>query len=207
MRPHLAGGLAWLLHQHGPTGRRSLAKASGLGEIVVRQEVERLERLGLVAIDRRGARLTARGREEFAAILARVKGVRELQLRGLALDRFTLGAVVARAGGAEAGPAGRRASWQLRDLAVREGASGVLLIAYTASALRFSDSSEPVGARNPEDAALLREGFPGLEEGDLLVLVCAAGRGAAYLGLWRIILELIGSTGPRPLGQGPAMGH
>ncbi len=186
MRPHLAGGLAWLL-QHGPAGRRSLAKASGLGEIVVRQEVERLGRLGLVEIDRRGTRLTARGREEFSPILARVKGMRELQLRGLALDRFTLGALIAGVGREGSGP-----TWRLRDLAVREGASGAILITQADGALRFSDSGEPVGARNPEDARLLYENFPGLEEGDLLVLVSAAGRGAAYLGLWRIILELVG---------------
>ncbi len=191
MRAHLAGGLAWLL-QRGPSGRRSLARSTGLGEIVVRQELERLGRLGLVEFARQGTRLTPRGWQEFSPILARVREVRELQLHELALDRFTLGALVAGAARSQSGPSQRRASWRLRDLAIREGASGAILIAYTASALRFSDSDEPVEARNPEDAALLRESFPGLEEGDLLILVSAAEKGKAYLGLWRIILELAG---------------
>ncbi|MGQ9478233.1 MAG: DUF4443 domain-containing protein [Candidatus Bipolaricaulia bacterium] len=190
MRAHLAGGLAWLLQKGGPSGRRSLARSTGLGEIVVRQELERLERLGLVEFARQGTRLTPRGRQEFSPILARVREVRELQLRELALDRFTLGALVA--GAAQSQSQSGPTSWRLRDLAIREGASGAILIAYAASALRFSDSGELVEARNPEDAALLRKSFPSLAEDDLLILVSAAEKGKAHLGLWRITLELIG---------------
>lgn len=189
MKPHIAGELAWLLSR-GPCGRRGLARATGLGEIVVRRELERLERLGFVALERRGTRLTPRGREEFAPILIGIKEVKELQLRELALDRFTLGAALA---GAEA-TKGRGLpipSWRLRDLAIREGASGAILMAFSGSRLIFSDSGEELSARNPQDGALLRESFPGLEEGDLLVLVSAPERKGAHLGLWRIIIELL----------------
>lgn len=186
MRAHIASELAWLLNRS-PRGRRSLARTTGLGEIVVRLELERLHQLGLVEMDRRGTRLTPQGQREFAAVIARVKEIRELQLSELALDRFTLGAQVS-----EAGKGG--ASWRLRDLVIREGASGAIFITGPATELRFSDSNEPLARRNPKDARLLQESFPGQEEGDLLVLVSAPERGRAHLGLGRIIVELLGAA-------------
>lgn len=173
----------------GAGGRRSLARATGWGEIVVRRELERLRSLGLVEMDRRGTRLTPEGRRAFAAIIAGVKDAKELRLEELRLDRLTLGALV---GGATAS----LPTWHLRDLAIREGASGAILIARRSSELRFSDSNESIAARNPRDAAALRESFPG-REGDLIVLVSASDRRRAHLGLWRIIVELLPQGGDR----------
>ncbi|MCR4404418.1 MAG: hypothetical protein NUW06_03885 [Candidatus Acetothermia bacterium] len=194
MRAHIASELIWLLGR-APGGRRRLARATGLGEIVVRQELERLHRLGLLEMDRRGTRLTPEGRRQSAAILQRVKEVRELRPGELALDRFTVGAQIAGAGGC--GP-----SWRLRDLVIREGATGAILIAGPAAALRFSDSGEPLAERNPEAARSLRESFPHQAEGDLLLLVSASERGRAHLGLWRVIVELLQrGSGEDPLGR------
>jgi len=186
MRPEIAAQLIWLLSR-GPWGRRSLARATGLGEIVVRQELEQLRSQGLVEMDRRGTRLTPRGREEFAAVIAKVKGVKELRLRELGLDRFSLGALIGSAAGS--GPI-----WQLRDLAISAGASGAVLVDCTSEGLRFADSGEPLAARNPRDAALLQQSFPA-GAGDLIVLVSAPDRRRAHLGLWKIIMALLGRRG------------
>lgn len=180
--PEIANQLIWHL-SHGAQGRRSLARATGLGEIVVRRELERLRSRGLVEMDRGGTRLTEEGAREFAAVIAGVKEVKELRLRGLSLDRFALGALLSPA--AEGGP-----TWQLRDLAIREGASGAVFITYGSSGLRFGDSDEPLAVRNPLDAVVLQKHLPG-QEGDLIVLVFAPDRREAHLGLWRIIAELL----------------
>jgi hypothetical protein len=183
MRRGIADQLAWLLSS-GERGRRSLALATGLGEIVVRQELEQLRSLGLAEMDRRGTRLTPQGEQEFAAVIDQVKEVEELRLEELELDRFTVGALVR--GAAVSGP-----TWQFRDLAVREGASGAILITFTSSGLQFSDSGELLSAQNPQDAALLRASFPEQREGDLLILVSATDRRRAGLGLWMIITALL----------------
>jgi hypothetical protein len=182
MRPEIANQLAWLLGRGG-WGRRSLARATGVGEIGVRQELERLRSQGLVEMDRRGTRLTPRGEQEFAAVIAKVKAVKELELRELGLDCLTAGAAIK--GAAGCGP-----SWHLRDLAIRAGASGAVLIECVSGGLRFADSGEPLAARNPRDAALLRESFP-VQVGDLIVLVSAPDRRSAHLGLWKIITALL----------------
>jgi predicted transcriptional regulator len=186
---HIASELVWLLGR-APLGRRSLARATGLGEIVVRQELEHLHERGLVEMDRQGTRLTSQGRLRFSTVLNRVKEVRELHPAKLALDRFTLGAQIS-------GVAGSGSSWRLRDLAIREGASGAIFIACTASGLRFSDSDELLARRNPQDALLLQESFPQQEEGDLLALVSTPEKGRAHLGLWRIIVELLQQAAPK----------
>lgn len=182
MRPEIASQLAWLL-RCGAQGRRSLARATGLGEIVVRQELERLHSLGLVEMERRGTLLTPKGRREFATVLSQVKEVEELELRELGLDRLTVGALIG--GTVESG-----LSWRFRDLAIRTGASGAILISCTPQGPQFADSDEPLAARNPRDATLLQERFPA-RAGDLIVLVSAPDRGRAHLGLWEIITVLL----------------
>lgn len=183
MRREIADQLAWLLSS-GERGRRSLALATGLGEIVVRQELERLRSLGLVEMDRRGTRLTSQGEQEFATVIGQVKAVEELRLEELELDQITVSALVR--GATVSGP-----TWQFRDLAVRQGARGAILITFTASGPQFSDSGELLAAQNPRDAALLQASFPEQQEGDLVVLVSAADRRRAGLGLWMIITALL----------------
>lgn len=183
MRRGIADQLAWLLSS-GERGRRSLALATGLGEIMVRQELERLRSFGLVEMGRHGTRLTPQGEQEFAAVIDGVKEVEELRLEELELDRFTVGALVR--GASVSGP-----TWQFRDLAVREGASGAILIRCTAAGPRFADSGELLGAQNPRDATLLRASFPQQQEGDLLILVSAADRRRANLGLWQMVTRVL----------------
>jgi len=170
-----------------PQGRRMLARWSGLGEITVRQELERLRASGLVEMGKQGTWLTPSGRERFEGLIAAVKAVEELSLTELALDRFNVGALLAGAGPLD--PAG--GIWRYRDLAVQEGASGAILIAVAPEGLKFCDSGELLAARNPKDAVHLQESFPEREAGDLLVLVSGPDRRRAHLGLWRIIAAIL----------------
>ena len=188
-RPELRAQLVYLLNRRERWGRRDLTRASGWGEIVVRRELERLRDRGWVAMDRRGTRLTPAGREHFQAILSGVCEVAELELGQLALDRWTVGAHL-RGVDLE-----RDRIWRYRDLAVRAGAGGAILICISPEPeeLRFCDSGEPVAARNTTDAERLRARFPGCAPGDLLLLVSARDPAQAHRGLWRVIVELIPS--------------
>lgn len=183
--------LVYLLSRRShPQGRRALARWSGLGEITVRQELERLRASGLVEMGKQGTWLTPSGRERFGELIAAVKAVEELSLTELALDRFNVGALLA---GVGLSPRTLAPSdiWRYRDLAVQEGASGAILIVVAPEGLKFCDSGEPLAVWNPKDAAYLQESFPGREEGDLIVLVSGADRRKAHLGLWRIIAEVL----------------
>ena len=174
--------LAYLL-AHWRLGRRRLARCTGLSEMAVRLALERLRAKGLVELAPRGAALTPKGHSRFLPVATRVKGVCPLGLSSLARGPVAVGALV------KASPS--RPPWWYRDLAVREGAEELLLLAFRSGALRFPQTSEPVEAKNPEDAARLRQAFAGMREGDLVVVAGGPTLGAASRGLWRVIGALL----------------
>jgi len=165
------------------TGRRSLARRTGISEMTVRLELERLRDAGFLTLGKSGATLTDSGKERFVPLLSHVKRVCEIVLRSLAQDAVTLAALLSC-------PAARP-PWWYRDHAVREGASAMLLIRCCVDGLYFSHSKEQVGTHNPHDEQVLKEAFPFRREGDLLIIVTALDRKRAGLGLWRVINEIL----------------
>ena len=166
-----------------PTGRRSLARRTGLSEMTVRLQLERLRNDGHLTLDKSGATLTRLGKKRFAPLLSHVKRVREIALRSLAQDAVTLAALLS-------SPA-TRPPWWYRDHAVREGASAMILIRCCVEGLCFSHSQEQIGTHNPHDEQVIEGAFPFRREGDLLIIVTAPDRKRAGLGLWRVIDEIL----------------
>ena len=169
-----------------PTGRRSLARRTGLSEMTVRLELERLRDAGLLTLGKSGATLTDSGKERFAPLLSHVKRVREIALYSLAQDAVTLAALLS-------SPT-TRPPWWYRDHAVRKGASAMILIRCCVEDLCFSHSKEQIGTHNPHDEQVIKEAFPFRREGDLLIIVTAPDRKRAGLGLWQVIDEMLCET-------------
>jgi len=177
--------VAFLLEEE-RLGRRSLARRTGLSEMTVRLELERMQKEGLITTDRRGVALSAHGREEFSPLLTSIKQVAEPSLQSLAQDTVTLAALLSY-------PTARPV-WWYRDLVIREGGSALILIRYRPEGWCFSHSEEKVSDRNPHDERVIERAFPLRREGDLLLIVSAPERKSAGLGLWRVITEILSET-------------
>ena len=170
-------------------GRRSLAQRTGLSEMTVRLELERLRDKKWVALSKPGVTLTNTGRKQFAGLLALVKAVKELSLTSLASDKASQVALVSCRG------RGGQPAWWYRDHAVREGASAMVLLRYATYGWRFAHDMERIGIQNAGDERVIESAFPEREEGDLLIIVSAPDRRRAGLGLWRVITELLFPNG------------
>lgn len=171
----------------GPVGRRTLVERTGFSESVVRTELGKLEARGDVRFAKAGTTLTEQARARYAGLIERVRAVGTVDLRSLALDVANRAAVVADA-------PDRLAAWQLRDLAVREGATGALLLRREGDDLVMPDLAERLGAKSPTEADAIEEAFPGLADGDHLVIVYAPDVARAAGGLWNILSEWVGTS-------------
>lgn len=178
-RPHLGAALAYAL-AGGPLGRRTLVDRTGLSESVVRTELGKLEAQGLVRFAKAGTALTEEGQRRFAPLVERVRRVASLELETLALDRQSRAALVSGLG--QDPP-----SWQARDIAVREGATGTLLLRRDAEGLVMPDGDGCFEDRNPADVRAIEEGLGPLEAGDHVVIVFGPDAARAGAGLWRIL--------------------
>lgn len=164
-------------------GRRRLASISELTEMSVRLELQRLRDAGWVTVDRSGIELTESGQRRFSSVLDRIREVREIDLTSLRIDTCMLAGLVA-------APTSDSA-WTLRDHAVREGATGLLLLEYEASGWCFTHNHEPIVVHNPEDAETVRAAFPEAGQQDRLILASAPDRRRAGLGLWHVIRAIV----------------
>ena len=167
-------------------GRRSLARRTGLSEMTVRLELERLQNKGLITTDRRGVTLSALGKERFSPLLTNIKQVAEPFLHSLTQDTATQAALLS--------CPTVRPPWWYRDLVIREGGSALILICYRPEGWCFSHNEEKVSDQNPHDERMIEGAFPLRREGDLLLIVFASDRKSAGLGLWRVITEILSET-------------
>jgi hypothetical protein len=167
-------------------GRRRLALRTGLTEMAARIELERLRDRKLVVFGRSGVALTAAGRRRFARFLEPVRSVTEVELTSLRIDDVGLAAHLA---GGKTGPV-----WTLRDAAIREGATGLLLLRFGPDGWCFAHDAEPIRRRNPQDATAIDETFPDRRKEDLLLIASGPDLGRAGLGLWRVVLTVLSNS-------------
>ncbi|MGB2982816.1 MAG: hypothetical protein WBC63_03010 [Candidatus Bipolaricaulia bacterium] len=160
-------------------GRRRLAESTGLSEMTVRLELERLRERGYVDLKRAGPELTNQGRHHFAPVFERIGAVQALELTTLRLDAVALAAYSFLK---ESPPA-----WAIRDVAIREGATGLVLLQYSESGWSFTHDDEPVRLRNAHDALTIETAFPDPACEDGLIIASAPDRRLAGLGLWGAI--------------------
>lgn len=167
-------------------GRRTLARRTGLSEMTVRLALGRLREEGLVALGKGGASLTRSGRRRFDPLLSRVKATGELRLLSLSQGPVSVAALLS--------CREERPAWQYRDLAIREGASALLLLRRGRGGWLFAHSSERIAAQNPEDARTIADAFPQSAPEDRLVIACGEDRGRTGLALWRVVTEILFPT-------------
>ncbi len=168
-------------------GRRRLAVQTGLSEMAVRIELDRMRDRGFVRLLRSGVELTAAGRRHFRDLLEPIVRVASVGLSpALQLDDVDLAAHLA-SGAPDS-------VWAVRDAAVRAGASGLLLLRYGPEGWAFAHDGESVGLRNPRDAEAIDAAFPAPSDGDLLPIVFGANAKDAGLGLWRAVITLLANA-------------
>jgi len=178
----VAAQLAYFIDRE-PLGRRRLAQKTGLTEMAVRIELERMRDQQFVTLGRAGVELTLPGHQHFAPILDRVRAIEPVDLTNLRVDTVALAAQIV---GKTRDPV-----WSLRDTAVREGATGLLLLRFGPDGWAFAHNEEPARLQNRLDAETLETMFPGAAPDELLIIVSAPGRGPAGLGLWRVLLAVL----------------
>lgn len=164
-------------------GRRRLADAVGGTEMSVRLELERLRDGRLLELRREGPRLTGPGAKRFKPLFDCVRDVRPVELTTLRVDAIALGAVVRGCTPPSA--------WEARDLAVRGGATGILLLRFESGSWFFTHDGEPVGERNRVDAGTLSAAFSDVESGDHLLVAFGGDLTQAGRGLWHVLSETL----------------
>lgn len=167
----------------GTLGRRTLVELTSISEMTVRTHLGKLRRAGLVEMSKAGTTLTAKGLATFDKLFERVVSVGELELEELALDRHNAAAVVRRL-------ETLRESWRYRDAAVREGATGVLLLVKRPDVWGWSEDPMPLVEQNPHDASYL-ESRVQAQAGDGLIIAFGPSLSLARYGLWSVLVELI----------------
>ena len=182
-RPHLSMGLLHHLRE-GAVGRRTLVERTGWTESVVRTELEKLESHGWVEFAKPGTSLSPAASERLADFFEQVPRVARLDLAEIELDRSACGALVR----AHSDPP---KTWQVRDSAIREGASGILILRKEASGLRLLDVDASFSRRNPHDAARVESTLGPLEPGDFAVIVFASDAARAMAATWRALIDLV----------------
>ncbi|MCK5827407.1 hypothetical protein KAH43_02685 [Candidatus Bipolaricaulota bacterium] len=174
--------LAFLLQEE-RLGRRRLADRTGLSEMTVRLELEQLRSRGLVQLDRQGCELTDEGLRLFSPVLKLVVKVLPVELSGLRIDVFNLAAQLR-------GIAPIPAAWKLRDEAIREGASGLIMLREQEGEWTFSHDQEPIRVQYVNDAERLDQSFQKANLNDFMLIVSGPNRNACTRGLWRAIWVL-----------------
>ena len=164
-------------------GRRRLAESTGLTEMTVRLELERLRERGFVDLKRAGPELTTQGRQYFSPAFERIVAVRALELTTLRLDEVAL---AAHSFFKQTPPA-----WAIRDVAIREGATGLVLLRYGGSGWAFTHDDEPIRLRNSHDALVIETAFPDPACEDGLIIASGPDRRLAGLGLWGSIGDVL----------------
>ena len=179
--------LAFLLQEE-RLGRRRLADRTGLSEMTVRLELENLRDRGLVRLDRSGCTLTDEGLRAFSPVLNPVVKVMPLELSGLRIDDISLAVHLRMRRNAPA-------AWQLRDEAIREGASGLIMLSRQNDEWIFSHDKEPIRVQYLSDARQLEQSFQDARPDDQLMIVSGPDRTVCAQGLWRAIRVI--TTSPR----------
>lgn len=164
-------------------GRRRLAERAGSTEMAVRLELDRLRDAGLLAFTRSGPQLSSAGGRRFQALFDSVHDVCSLDLTTLRVDAACYGCRL-RARHVSA-------AWEARDVAVRGGASGLVLLVRDAAAWSFAHDGEAASRKNPADASVLEAAFPDSVAGEHLLLAFGSDQHQAARGLWALLAETL----------------
>lgn len=181
----LALELVYLVNQE-RLGRRRLAQRTGLSEMAVRLELERLRDSGYITMDKSGVALGEKGKTLYFQALKRIKEVRAIALESITRDSVSQAALLSYSA--------NKAAWRYRDLVIGQGGSALLMLCYGKRGWFFPDNNEVFRDQNAHDASLIESAFPMRKQGDLLVIVSAPDLRSCGLSLWKVLSEIICKT-------------
>lgn len=183
LRNPLASELIYLL-KNGPLGRRTLTDQVGASESSVRTVLEHLQTEGIVIMDKKGTHLSNMGKLAFGPLLESVLEVKPVDLKALSMGEVAASALLADLQGLSG------QAWSFRDLAIREGARGAMLLEVDEN-IHFLHSEDLLSDLNPIAEDNIKEAFPDWETASLIVAVTGDSSEVVEYGLWRIIGEIV----------------
>lgn len=163
-------------------GRRRLADSLGLTESKTRTMVEHLRDADLLTVEDTLA-LTEESEGLYRKMADSIKQIDSVPLSFLVDDEISQAVLLSDMEVED--------SLELRDEAVRAGATGTTLLAYEGG-FQFTDGERPDVPGFARDTETLEEDFGGkAEDGDLLVIVFGPDDPAVIGGLWRVMSILL----------------
>ena len=181
------------LYVRGVSGRHELMRLSGLGEASIKTLLNRLRKAGLVSILRpHGTRLTEVGRELVGNLKNTLKIIPYLRSESICTNCVISGLVLSngysileKVGGVIV----------LRDLIVKEGADGALILTYFKETFYLPMMKELEELRNEELSKQLRDYE--VRDNDLIVLgMCYSSNGKRCLAaVFNTIIKILSSEG------------
>ncbi|MDH5806236.1 MAG: DUF4443 domain-containing protein [Candidatus Methanomethylicaceae archaeon] len=164
-------------------GRQSLSRALNLGEGSVRTIIKRLSEKGLISIDPvGGCYLTELG-------LDFVKKIREIIIAEKEIDLKPLG-ISSSAWAIHVRPTTEINITKLRDIAVKNGADGMLIFSYKDLKISLPLVYDDISKDYPEISSLLSKSFE-LKNGDLIFVGFAENIKLAELGTFAAAISLL----------------
>ncbi|MEM2742437.1 MAG: DUF4443 domain-containing protein [Candidatus Methanomethylicaceae archaeon] len=164
-------------------GRQSLSRALNLGEGSVRTIIKRLSEKGLISIDPvGGCYLTELG-------LDFVKKIREIIIAEKEIDLKPLG-ISSPAWAIHVRPTTEINITKLRDIAVKNGADGMLIFSYKDLKISLPLVYDDISKDYPEISNLLSKSFE-LKNGDLIFVGFAENIKLAELGTFAAAISLL----------------
>lgn len=183
LRNPLASELIYLL-KNGPMGRRTLTDEVGASESSVRTVLEHLQSESIVEMDKRGTHLSEMGKLAFGPLLESVSVVKAVELEMLQMGKTGSAALLSGVDELSG------QSWSFRDLAIREGARGAMLLEVNDD-IHFLHSEDRLKDLNQSAQNRLTNAFPNWREASLIVVVTGDSSEVVESGLWRIIGEIV----------------
>lgn len=169
----------YLIGKHG-FGRRKLAEELGSTEMKTRMMIEKLAEDGIVEVTRKGCDLTPRGERIFKRLEGLIKGIKNIKLGKLSLDKACVGATIKKR---------LNSSWEVRDEAIRGQATGAIVL-YNLNGNLVMPPSKTQLNQYREDYEIIKKELD-LQNGETSILVFAPDRASALNALWRVLSSIV----------------
>jgi len=176
---HLARTLFIL--REGKAGRKRLVVLLGVGEGSVRTIIKRLSGAGFLSSDQGGHSLSEKGRKALSAMLKKFTQPKDFFSSDISDKKQSIVLVHGAAGRI------RKGGVDERDVAVRAGADGAVILSFRQGKLRFPSDGFDAG-RFPD--LMLKLGSLDLSEGDVAVISFACSSIKAEDAALAVALEL-----------------
>jgi predicted transcriptional regulator len=177
--------LLLIVKSEGPIGRYRLVDMLNLPEGVVRGLISNLLKDKNISPSKLGCQLTAKGEAFLKKLLARydIAEIREFEAEPLKIAEKTIAVQVKKKAQLIV------SAMEQRDIAVRAGAHGAILLIYQDGVLRIPTAYSNLAAEHPKLAEQITHSFK-LDNGDLIIISGAENKWRALEGSLAIALAL-----------------